>query len=208
MTETTSTSDPRPSFGGEVRPPLPARNWGWTMFRGLLALGLGLLAILYPFSAITAFAMLFAIFALVDGLAMLVTGIVGAARHEERWAAFIIAGIIGIVVGILYFAWPGLSTLTYAFLLLVLIAGWAIINGVAQISAAIRLRRDMEGEWLLGLAGFFSILLGVAILLVIVLVPGASILSVGWIIGFYALIAGAALVALAFRLRARSAPSG
>jgi uncharacterized membrane protein HdeD (DUF308 family) len=84
---------------------------------------------------------------------------------------------------------------------LVVIALWAIVHGVAQIGAAIRLRREIEGEWLLAVAGIFSILLGIAILLVMMAIPGASLLSVGWIIGFYALVVAAALIALAFRLR-------
>ncbi len=211
MTETWSKSDPHPSFGGEVRRNLPAHNWMWFLVRGLLALALGILAILFPFSAITALAMLFAVFAFVDGISLVVSGVAGATHHKERWWGLIIAGLIGIAVGVIYFAWPALSTISYAFVLLVIISVWAIINGVTQIGAAIRLRRDIAGEWLLGIAGVLSILLGVAILTVMALVPGASILSIGWIIGFYALLTAAALLALAFRLKghkARIAPPG
>jgi uncharacterized membrane protein HdeD (DUF308 family) len=70
MTETQSQSDPHPSFGGEVSRCLPARNWGWFLFRGIIALILGLLAIFFPFSALTAFAFLFALFAFVDGVSL------------------------------------------------------------------------------------------------------------------------------------------
>jgi uncharacterized membrane protein HdeD (DUF308 family) len=201
MTETQSQSNPYPSFAGEASRVLPAHNWGWFLFRGLVALALGILAILFPFSAITAFAFLFALFAFVDGVSLLISGIAGATRHKERWWGLVIAGLIGIAVGVLYIAWPALSTISYALVLLVIIAVWAIANGVGQVSAAIRLRKEIEGEWLLATAGIFSILLGLAILYVTGAVPGASILSVGWIIGFYALIAAAALIALAFRLR-------
>jgi uncharacterized membrane protein HdeD (DUF308 family) len=90
-------------------------------------------------------------------------------------------------------------------LLLAMIAVWAIVNGIGQISAAIRLRKDIEGEWLLGLSGLISLLLGALILFVTATVPGASILSVGWIIGFYALFVAAALIALAFRLKGSKA---
>ena len=201
MTETQSRSDPRPNFGGEIPRNLPAHNWGWFLFRGIIALILGILAIVFPFSALTAFAFLFALFAFVDGISLLISGIAGASHHRERWWGLVIAGIAGIAVGILYFAWPGLSTVSYAFVFLVMIAIWAIVNGVAQISAAMRLRREIEGEWLLAVAGIFSILLGIVILGVMMAVPGASLLSVGWIIGFYALVVAAALIALAFRLR-------
>lgn len=201
MTETQSRSDPRPSFGGEVSRNLPAHNWGWFLFRGIIALILGLLAIFFPFSALTAFSFLFALFAFVDGVSLLVTGIAGATHHRERWWGLLIAGLAGIAVGVIYMAWPGLSTVSYAFVFLVMIAIWAIVNGLGQIGAAIRLRREIEGEWLLAVAGFLSVLLGVAILVVTAAVPGASLLSVGLIIGFYALLAAVVLIGLAIRLR-------
>jgi uncharacterized membrane protein HdeD (DUF308 family) len=201
MTETQSPSDPHPSFGGEVPRNLPAHNWAWFLFRGIIALILGILAIFFPFSALTAFAFLFALFAFVDGISLLVSGIAGAASHRERWWGLVIAGLVGIAVGVIYIAWPGLSTVSYALVFLVMIAIWAIVNGSGQIGSAMRLRREIHGEWLLAVAGIFSILLGVAILVVTATVPGASLLSVGWIIGFYALVIAAALIALAFRLR-------
>ena len=201
MTETQSQSDPRPNFGGEIPRSLPAHNWGWFLFRGIIALILGLLAIFFPFSALTAFAFLFALFAFVDGVSLLVSGIAGATRHRERWWGLVFAGLVGIAVGVIYIAWPALSTISYAFVFLVMVAIWAIVNGLGQIEAAIRLRREIEGEWLLAVAGTFSILLGVAILVVTAAVPGASLISVGLIIGFWALLAGVALIALGFRLR-------
>lgn len=201
MTETQSQSDPRPNFGGEISRNLPAHNWGWFLFRGIIALILGLLAIFFPFSALTAFALLFALFAFVDGVSLLVSGIAGATRHRERWWGLVIAGLVGIAVGVIYIAWPALSTISYALVFLVMVAIWAIVNGLGQIEAAIRLRREIEGEWLLAVAGTFSILLGVAILAVTAAVPGASLISVGLIIGFWALLAGVALIALGFRLR-------
>jgi len=201
MTETQSQSDPHPSFGGEVPHNLPAHNWGWFLFRGIIALILGILAIVFPFSALTAFAFLFALFAFVDGISLLVSGLAGASQHRERWWGLVIAGLVGIAVGIIYIAWPGLSTVSYALVFLVVVAIWAIVNGMGQIGAAIRLRREIEGEWLLAIAGIFSILLGVAILVVTAAVPQASLVTVGLIIGFWALLAAVALIALAFRLR-------
>ena len=203
MTETQSQSDPKPSFAGEMPRSTAAHNWGWYLFRGLLALGLGVFAIIYPFSAVTAFALLFAVFAFIDGVGLVISGIAGARSHSERWWGLVLAGLVGIAVGVIYIIWPALSTISYALVLLVMISAWAVVNGVAQISAAIRLRREIEGEWLLGVSGVFSLILGIAILVVTALVPGASILSVGWMIGCYALVVAAALIALAFKLRGR-----
>jgi uncharacterized membrane protein HdeD (DUF308 family) len=203
MTETQDTSRAQPSVGGEAPVSRAAHNWGWYLFRGLLALALGILALLFPFSAVTAFAFVFALFALVDGVALVVSGIAGATSHGERWWGLVLAGLVGIAVGVIYIFWPALSTISYALVLLVMIAAWAFMSGVGQISAAIRLRKEIEGEWLLAVSGVFSMLLAIAILVATAVVPGATILSIGWIIGFYALLAGVALIILAIRLRSR-----
>jgi len=200
MAETAPT-DPLATLGLGAGRGVLARNWGWFLFRGVLALALGILALLYPFSAVTAFALLFALFALIDGVGLVITGIVGAANHRERWWGLVLAGLVGIAVGVIYFAWPGLSTLSYAVVLLTLVAAWAVVTGIGQIGAAVRLRKEIEGEWLLGISGLLSVLLGLAVLFVAMTSPGASMLSVGWMIGFYALFAAVALIALGLRLR-------
>jgi uncharacterized membrane protein HdeD (DUF308 family) len=184
-----------------ARRPLPAQNWGWFLFRGILALVLGVLAILFPFSAVIVFALVFAAFAFVDGIVLLISGIRGVTHHGEHWGALIVAGLIGIAVGVIYVLWPMLSTISYALVTLALLAAWALSTGVFQIAAAIRLRKEIEGEWLLVLSGALSVILGLAILAFMWWVPGASIVSVGWVIGVYALINGFALVMLALRLR-------
>ena len=185
---------------------LPARNWGWFMLRGMLALILGVLALLFPFSALVAFALLFAAFAFADGVVSLISGIRGAGSREQRWGALIFSGIVGIAVGVLYVVWPMVSTISYALVTLALLSVWAVLSGVFQIGAAIRLRRQIRGEWLLGLSGLLSVLLGLAIVAITILVPGASIVSVGWIIGIWALIVGIAFVSLALRLRRTAEP--
>lgn len=186
----------------EKRPDwLPAHNWGWFMFRGVLAIILGILALLFPFRTLVVFALVFAAYAFVDGIITLISGIRGAREKRERWGVLVLSGLIGIAVGILYLVWPMLSTISYAIVTLALLAGWAFFNGVLQIVAAVRLRKQISGEWLLGLSGFLSVLLGLAIVAITMFVPGASIISVGWIIGIWALFSGLGLVFLALRLR-------
>lgn len=88
---------------------------------------------------------------------------------------------------------PGVTALA----LLFYIAIWAVATGVLEIVAAIRLRKEIEGEWLLGLAGLASVAFGV----LLVLQPAAGALAVLWLIAAYAIVFGALLVVLAFRAR-------
>ena len=181
------------------------RNWSWVALRGGLAVVLGVLAILFPASALFAFTMIFAAFALVDGLFSVMSGIKGARRKEERWWAMILRGLIGIAVGVLFVLMPFVSTISYAVASLALLAVWSIFTGVFETVAAVKLRKEIKGEWLLGLSGLLSILLGAAIPFVLALYPAATILSVAWMIGVYALAAGIVLLLQGFRLRRRSA---
>ena len=176
-------------------------NWGWTLARGILALILGVLAIIFPASALFAFTLVFAGFLLADGALSLASGVRGARRKADRWWAYVLRGLAGLVVGILFVLMPFVMTVSYAVATLVLLAAWSITAGILEIAAAIRLRKEIEGEWLLAFSGTLSILLGGGVMILFTLYPVASILSVAWMIGIYAIAAGVVLTIQAFRLR-------
>jgi uncharacterized membrane protein HdeD (DUF308 family) len=107
----------------------------------------------------------------------------------------IVIGLVGIGAGVATFMWPGLTAITLIFI----IGYWAILIGVLQIVAAIRFRKAIDNEWLLGLSGLLSIVFG----LLLIVRPGEGALALVWLIGSYAIIFGVLLIALALRLRAR-----
>lgn len=178
-----------------------SRNWGWFLFRGILALILAIMAFTFPSAATFVFTALFAAYAFIDGIFSLISGIRGASRSAERWVSLVLSGIIGIGIGIVFVAWPGLSTTAYALVKVFLVAAWAIITGVLQVGAAIRLRKAIRGEWLLGLTGALSLILGVVVFGYAMANPAVAVVAVGWMIGFYALIAGVVFILLALKLR-------
>lgn len=177
-----------------------AHNWGWFLFRGLLAIALAVLTMAFPSRALFAFTMMIAAYAFVDGVASLISGIRGA-RRGDRWGAFIFRGVTGILVGVLFVLMPALATITYAFLTVLTMALWCVVAGLSEISAAVRLRKEIKGEWLLGLAGIFSLLLGIAIFALVLTSPAATIVSAAWLIVLYAWGIGIVLVLQALRLR-------
>jgi uncharacterized membrane protein HdeD (DUF308 family) len=169
-----------------------SRLWWAVLLRGGVAIVFGVLAILWPGVTLTALVLLFGSFAIVDGVAAIVLGITEYG-DRERWWATLLGGIISVAAGVMTFVVPGLT----AFALLSLIAFWAILRGVFDIVAAIRLRHAIEGEWLLGLGGALSIAFGVMLLAF----PSAGALAVVMWIGVFAILLGAVLVALSFRMR-------
>jgi uncharacterized membrane protein HdeD (DUF308 family) len=91
------------------------------------------------------------------------------------------------------FSWPGLTALA----LLYFIAAWAILTGVVEILAAIRLRRIIANEWLFVLSGVLSVLLGT----LLIASPVAGALAMIWLIATYAVAFGFMFIALGWRMR-------
>jgi uncharacterized membrane protein HdeD (DUF308 family) len=165
----------------------------WTLIlRGVLAVLFGLAAFFWPDITLTALVLLFAAYALVDGMFALAAAIKGADR-DTRWWALLLEGITGIAIALITVFWPGIT----ATALVYLIAAWAVITGVLEIVAAVRLRRMIQGEWLLALAGAVSVLFGIAV----AVFPSAGAIAIIWMIGAYALFFGVLLIALGMRLR-------
>ena len=116
----------------------------------------------------------------------------GTGRPSPRWW-LIVVGLAGIGVGVLTFLWPGLTTI----LLIYFIGAWSIVHGIFEIVGAIQLRKEIDNEWWLMLAGLLSVIFGVLVFAF----PGAGALALIWYIGAYAIVFGILLVALALRLR-------
>jgi uncharacterized membrane protein HdeD (DUF308 family) len=169
-----------------------ARNWWVFAVRGLVAIVFGILAIAWPLLTLQTLILLFGAYALADGVFSVVAGI-AAHERNERWWMMVLEGIAGILIGFMAFLWPGITALV----LLYFIAAWAVITGVLEIVAAIRLRRMIENEWLMIIAGAASIVFG----LILFVFPGAGALSLVWLIGVYSLAFGILLLVFAWRLR-------
>jgi uncharacterized membrane protein HdeD (DUF308 family) len=169
-----------------------SRNWGWMVLRGVIAILFGVLAIAKPGITLTALVLVWGAYALADGLLALVAGIKISDGGKPMWP-LIVVGLIGIGAGIATFMRPQMTALV----LLAFIAAWALTTGFFQVFAAVRLRKMISNEWLLGLSGLLSIVFGVFMLAR----PGAGALAVIWTIGWYAILFGAALVVLGFRIK-------
>ena len=122
-------------------------------------------------------------------------------KTGQPWGALIVRGVVGILVGLLFLIMPAIATISYAYATLAMLAVWSILTGVFEIAAAIRLRREIEGELLLGLSGLVSILLGIAIVGFVMPVPAATMLTASWLIAIFAFLSGLLLVGQALRLR-------
>jgi uncharacterized membrane protein HdeD (DUF308 family) len=168
------------------------RNWRWVVLRGIVALAFGIMAFIWPAITLAALVLLWAAYAFADGVFALIAAFRIRDRGRPFWA-MVIVGVLGIAAGVVGILWPGMTALV----LLMFIAAWAFFMGIFQIVAAVRLRKEIEGELLLGLSGVLSLLFG----LLLFLRPGEGALAVVWLIGAYAVFFGVLLIILGIRLK-------
>lgn len=174
------------------------RHWWVLALRGVVAILFAVIAFSQPGIALTALIWLWGAYALVDGVLAVVASVRASEQHQ-RWGMLLLEGICGIAAGMIAFGMTGMTAVVLAYL----IAAWAIVTGMLELAAAVQLRDLIDGEWLLGLSGVLSIILGA----MIIARPGAGLLALVWMIGVYAVLYGIALLVLGFRLRALGQPA-
>lgn len=168
-------------------------RWWWTFIvRGILAIAFGVLAFFAPGLGIAVLVGLFAAWVIIDGIGNIIAGVRGRGRDRSWWLE-ILEGVVGIAAGLIALIFPAYA----AQVLVILIAAWAIVTGVLEIIAAIRLRELISGEVWMGLAGVASILFGI----ILIVFPAAGALSLVWLISSFAIVFGIFLILLGWRLR-------
>jgi uncharacterized membrane protein HdeD (DUF308 family) len=162
------------------------------IIRGIVGVVFGFLSFLWPGLTIAILVTIFALYAVIDGITNLMLGLKRSDGNGYQWSTTL-GGLAGITVGVLAFVWPGITALALVWF----IAAWALVTGVFEIATAIRLRRELKGEWILMLSGVMSIAFGVLIFAF----PTAGALDITWVLDSYAAATGVLPNALGIRLR-------
>jgi len=166
-----------------------ADHWWAVLLRGIAAIVFGILAFAWPGLTIALLVLIWGAYALIDGVFSLIAGI------RAKYGTLILLGVLGIAAGLVTFFWPGVTAITLVWI----IAFWAIFAGVMQIAAAIRLRKEIQGEWVMILCGVCTVALGALLMLY----PGAGAVSIAWLIASFAVAWGVLLVIVALKLKGR-----
>jgi uncharacterized membrane protein HdeD (DUF308 family) len=169
---------------------LAAQNWAMFVIRGVLAIALGTLIFVAPGPSLAALILVFAIYAIVDGLFATILGL--AVPFASRWL-FVVGGVLAIALGVYTLANPGITATALA----IVIGAFAIVRGGSEVAFAVSLRRQIPDAWLYVISGIVSVLFGAYL----VAVPSDGIFAVLFVIGWYALFAGVMYVAMGVRLR-------
>jgi uncharacterized membrane protein HdeD (DUF308 family) len=166
-------------------------RWSALLLRGLIAIGVGLLFWARPGATLGVLVLLFGAWAFIDGI--VTCWLAFEDRPQSSWGWMLLDGLLGIAIGLFAFFRPAATAVG----LLFLVGIWAVFRGIFEIAVAISLRKELEGEWRLLIAGVLSILFGITVLAR----PGAGLIAVLWLLGMYAVLYGIMMVMLAFKAR-------
>ena len=195
------TVEAAPETSGATNEETLASNWKWLLLDGALMILVGVIALFAPISAVYAMTIVWGAFAFVDGIFSIAAGIGDARRRKEHWVAMLLRGALGLMAGIVVLVMPLVATVALVAFTWAMISIWSVVTGIMEVAAAIRLRKEMKKEWLLALSGVVSILFGLAVPVLLVMYPAASLLAMGYMIGFWAFLHGALTLALALKLK-------
>ena len=151
-------------------------KWWMIAVRGVVAVGFGLLVLLWPGIDANVLALAFGVFALVDGLVLAGLAVVGRDVLENWWVVLAEGGA-GMVIGVVALSWNDIGGLR----LLGLLAAWAVVTGEASL--------------------LFAGVLSVAVGIILVALPKDDPVEFAWAIGLFGLAYGALLVLVAERMR-------
>jgi uncharacterized membrane protein HdeD (DUF308 family) len=171
-----------------------AANWRALALRGLVALLFGLVVLFWPGLVFAVLALLFGLYAVVDGAITFVPALRSPDQGARRWLP-LTEGAVGVIAGLIALLLSGMTANGLVYVIVV----WAVVTGTLKILTTILLRAEVENGWLLAGSGALSVLFGI----LLAVLAGSDVTSLAPLIGAFAVVVGLALIVFAFRLRER-----
>lgn len=146
-------------------------------------------------STAVALAIFVGVFAVVDGVIDLVEAF--RFRGSSSTAIRVVLGVVSLAFGLVVLFWPRASLSALA----ILFGIWWIVIGALQIIANVKTRKESGRSWIWGaVAGGVAVVFGIVVLFW----PKAGIVTLIWIVGFWAILFGVLLLLLGFMLHRAS----
>lgn len=161
------------------------------LWRGLLAIAVGMLSVIWPGITVGAFVILFAVYAFIAGG----TDVMRAFSSDRAGpvAGYLLLAVLSVAAGIVALVWPGITALV----LVLWIAAWAVITGVVEVALAFRQGQVAGSRAMWSLSGLVSIALGV----VLFIRPDIGAASLATVFGLFSIVYGVSAVVLSIQAR-------
>lgn len=177
------------------------RNYWWVfLLQGLVAIGFGLVLFFQPVVTLVVMTTFLGVYWLIDGVFKVIGAVTGRSG-DRSWWLLLLAGLLGIVAGLVVLSQPLLATFLTQLFLVYMLAAQALIGGILSIIWAVRVRNEIQGEGWVIIGGILAIALGILLFSA----PVASILLIAQITAIVAIVGGIGLIIAAFRWRSQSA---
>jgi uncharacterized membrane protein HdeD (DUF308 family) len=173
--------------------------WWAVLLRGVLAVIFGIIALAAPGAALTGIVIVFGAYAIVDGVAAVVHAF-QLRRAGTGWGWLAFQGVISIVAGLVAFAYPALTGLIGGIFAVWTIVIYAVMHGAIGIRSAAGLQ-DGRGRTIGIVSAVLTLVFGILLGIVTLVTPGATVLSLIWLVGIYAVIFGVMFIVVAVQLR-------
>ncbi len=171
-------------------------NWlnaGWKilLLRGVLGIVLGVVAITAPIATAVAFALLWGLWALVDGAGLLAQAFQPGSPRGGRLLLVMLA-VIALVAGVVAITSPGMTVVALTWVL----GLWLVLRGLFELAGAFAATASTPRALLIG-SGLVDLLLGA----LFVFNPGRGVVGIAVLLGIIAIVWGVAFVAIALVIR-------
>jgi Uncharacterized conserved protein len=169
------------------------RTKGALVLRGLLSIALGIFILARPLSSVAAFALVIAIWALVDGIVNIVHAF-DLRKVTSHWTVILLGGLVSFCFGVaaLYY-YPALS-LTFAVLWT---AWWLIIAGAVAVYLAVQERKaQVPWGWTMTL-GVLTLAAGV----LAIAYPGITLVALMGMLAGFGILAGIVMLVAAGKMQ-------
>jgi uncharacterized membrane protein HdeD (DUF308 family) len=161
------------------------------LWRGLLALIIGVVSVAWPGITVGAFVILFAVYAFL-------TAGTDAARafgsdRAGPVAGYLLLALLSVAAGLVALVWPGITALA----LTIWVAAWALVTGVVEVALAVRQGETSGQRAMYALGGLVSVALGV----VLAIRPDIGALTLATAFGLFSIVYGISTLTLATQAR-------
>ncbi|GAA4284239.1 HdeD family acid-resistance protein [Brevibacterium daeguense] len=161
------------------------------IIQGILAIIVGIVMLVWPGPSVFAFIALFAAWLFIDGLFSIIGWFWQSKATRSAWQ--LISGILAILAAIVVIFLPGAA----AFAIVILVAVWAIVVGIVQFAGAFGLRKlGARFWWALLISGALGVIVGILLLMN----PGAGIISLLWLLAIFLIVEGIAAILLGIQI--------
>ncbi len=161
------------------------------LWRGLLAVVVGVVSVAWPNITVGAFVILFAVYAFLAAG----TDTVRAFSSDRAGpvVGYLLLALLSLAAGVVALAWPGITALV----LTIWVAAWAFVTGFVEVAMAFRQGETAGERAMWGLTGLLSVALGV----VLAIRPDIGALTLATVFGLFSIFYGISAITLSLQTR-------